>query len=39
MRIHKIELSDQIGWWTRNNSGSFNLELYIRICEIKVKQR
>lgn len=37
--VNKAQLSDQIRWWTKNNRGSFNVELYIRICEIKSRQR
>ncbi len=37
--MNQIQLSDQIRWWTRNNEGSFNVDLYIRVCIIKSKQR
>ena len=32
------ELSDMIRWW-RRDGGSFNTELYIKICVIKAQER
>ncbi len=32
------ELSDMIRWW-RRGGGSFNTELYIKICVIKAQER
>lgn len=34
-----IELSDMISFWTKNNNGSFNMNLYVRICSIKSQLR
>ncbi len=34
----KPELSDMIHWWTKDG-GSFNVDLYIKICVIKAQQR
>ena len=34
-----IELSDMISFWTKNNNGSFNMNLYVRICCIKARIR
>lgn len=34
----KPELSDMISWW-RRDGGSFNTELYIKICVIKSQLR
>ncbi len=30
---HNISIADRIYWWNQN--GSFNLQLYLRICDIK----
>ena len=34
-----IELSDMISFWTKNNNGHFNVELYIKLCYIKAHIR
>jgi len=34
-----IELSDMISFWTKNNNGNFNMNLYVRICCIKSRIR
>ena len=33
------ELADMISWWTKGWRGTFNEELYIKICRIKAKTR
>jgi len=38
IRKSKPELSDMIRWW-RRDGGSFNTELYIKICVIKAQER
>jgi hypothetical protein len=30
---HNISIADRIHWWSQN--GSFNLQLYLRFCDIK----
>jgi hypothetical protein len=30
-----ITIFEQLDWWKRQDRGSFNLQLYLRICKIK----
>ena len=39
MKKKAIELSDMISFWTKNNKGNFNVELYIKLCYIKAHIR
>ena len=36
--IRHIPLFNQLDWWQRQWRGTFNLELYIRICDIKINE-
>jgi hypothetical protein len=35
MKHKVIRLGDMIKWWTRNNEGNFNVDLYLRIVYVK----
>ncbi len=37
-KIKAIRLGEMIKWWTKNNKGSFNTELYLRVVYVKTME-
>lgn len=37
LKTPQLTLAECVRWWTKERRGSFNVQLYLKICEIKSK--